>query len=91
MEGEKLNEWKSVCEFSTLAISNLSFGVLVIVTTVTFFSIWAKSKIFISFSSFVLSVPSCYFSSGNKQFSKFKILIHISDNFEVNFGIIFSI
>jgi uncharacterized membrane protein YjfL (UPF0719 family) len=31
------------------------------VTTVTFFSISAKSRIFINFSSFVLNVPSCSF------------------------------
>jgi len=69
------------------AISSLSFGVFVIDTTVTFFSIRAKSNILISFYSLRdnSSNLSSSFKIGNKEDSRFKIRNNIFDNPEEAF------
>jgi hypothetical protein len=62
-------------------------------TTITFFSICAKSNILISFCSLFdnSSNLSSSFKAGKSEFSRFKTLVHILDRLEDIFGKIVSV
>ena len=79
----------SFLAIKALAISSLTLGVLVIFTTVILFSIWAKSKILISFCSLVLYTQLLFGFRKQGVFYIFN-LFHILERFEVILGTIFS-